>query len=240
MEQDDVEATMAAVGALADPLRRRLYQFVTEQDHAVSRDEAAEAVDTSRSAAAFHLDRLVEAGLLETEFRRLSGRVGPGAGRPSKLYRRGSRQIALSLPPRHYDLAADLLASAVTESARSGAPVELALQRLAHRRGAELAGRVRQRCGQRPSRATQLRAAVDVLADQGYEPRLVERELVLANCPFDALVPAHAQAVCSMNLALLEGFARALPEGGFTSRLEPTEGRCCVRLDVDRRPRKRN
>lgn len=38
---------------------------------------------TARALAAFHLDRLVKAGLLETEYRRLSGRTGPGAGRPA-------------------------------------------------------------------------------------------------------------------------------------------------------------
>jgi len=230
---------MAAVGLLADPLRPRLYKFAAAHDHAVSRDEAAEAARTSRSVAAFHLDRLVEAGLLETEFRRLSGREGPGAGRPSKLYRRAARQIALSLPPRHYELAADLLASAVTESAHSGTPVEEALGRAARSRGAELAAPVRERCGGRSSRAARARAAADVLADHGYEPRLAEREVVLGNCPFRSLVGGHADVVCSMNLALLDGFAAAVPGGALTARLEPTDGNCCVRLDLTRRPRRR-
>src|SRR5215213_10815912 len=100
MKYDEPEGPLAAVAALGDPLRRRLYRFVSTQDHAVSRDEAAEAVATTRSAAAFHLDRLVQDGLLETEFRRLSGRQGPGAGRPAKLYRRSHGEIAVSLPAR--------------------------------------------------------------------------------------------------------------------------------------------
>src|SRR5687768_1371314 len=90
------DSVMAAVAALGDPLRRRIYRFVSGQDHAVSRDEAAKGMGISRSAAAFHLDRLVEEGLLEAVFRRLTGRQGPGAGRPAKLYRRAARDFSLS------------------------------------------------------------------------------------------------------------------------------------------------
>ncbi|MDQ3641298.1 MAG: helix-turn-helix domain-containing protein, partial [Actinomycetota bacterium] len=82
------DADLAALAALGDPLRRRLYRFVGGQDHPVGRDEAAAGVGISRSTAAFHLDRLVDDGLLDAEFRRLTGRRGPGAGRPAKLYRR--------------------------------------------------------------------------------------------------------------------------------------------------------
>ncbi|MCA1842228.1 MAG: transcriptional regulator [Actinobacteria bacterium] len=240
MGEQEVEGALAAAAALADPLRRRLYRFVGTQDHAVSRDEAAEAVGSSRSAAAFHLDRLAAEGLLETEFRRLSGRAGPGAGRPSKLYRRGWRDIALNLPPRRYDLAADMLASAVAESTVRGAPAGEALGRLARARGAELAAPVGGTCGRRPNRAAEVRAAADVLTDLGYEPLLDGPEVVLSNCPFRSLVPGHTALVCGMNLALLEGFAGALPGGAVTARLEPAAGRCCVRLDLNRPTRRRN
>jgi predicted ArsR family transcriptional regulator len=232
VDQRDPDAAIAAVAALADRLPRTLYRFVAAQDHAVSRDEAAAAAGASRSAAAFHLDRLVDRGLLETEFRRLSGRAGPGAGRPSKLYRRAVREVALSLPARHYDVVAKLLASAVTESAGTGAPVRTTLERLARQRGAELAAAFRQKCDPRSGRATQVLAAAEVLADQGYEPRAGERSVVLANCPFRALATGHPELVCGMNVALLEGFAGALPEARLSVRLEPSPERCCVRLDV--------
>ncbi|HVM01601.1 MAG TPA: hypothetical protein VM263_02945 [Acidimicrobiales bacterium] len=82
----------------------------------VGREEAACAVGVDRSLAAFHLDKLVERGLLEATYRRLSGRTGPGSGRPSKLYRRSARQHELTLPPRRYELAARLLVEGVESS----------------------------------------------------------------------------------------------------------------------------
>lgn len=215
------EDAIAAFAALGDPLRRTLYRFVAAQDHAVGRDEAAEGVGASRSAAAFHLDRMVDDRLLETEFRRLTGRQGPGAGRPAKLYRRARAEICLSLPARQYELAARLLAAAVTEASSEGTPVDVALDRLARRRGADIAGAVVPRT---PT------SAVDALAAEGYEPRTTDREIVLGNCPFSGIVADHAKLVCGMNLALLEGFSEALPDVAMHARLLPGEGACCVRL----------
>ena len=106
-----VHDPITAIGLLAEPNRQRLYDFVVQSAEPVGRDDAAAALGMSRELAAFHLDRLVEAGLLETENRRRGGRSGPGAGRPPKLYRRTGREIAVSLPPRRYDLAADLMAT---------------------------------------------------------------------------------------------------------------------------------
>lgn len=227
------DGAMAALAALGDPLRRRLYRFVGGQDHAVSRDEAAEGVGISRSAAAFHLDRMVDDGLLDTEFRRLTGRQGPGAGRPAKLYRRAAREISVSLPARRYELAAGLLAAAVSEAAATGAPVGITLDRLAHERGAEMGGAVTRRPGRRRSRAGVARAAVEALAVEGYEPRAHPSEIVLANCPFSAVVADEPELICRMNLALLEGFSTGLGSAGITARLRPTEGTCCVRLALD-------
>lgn len=51
----------------------------------MSRAEAADAVGVARTLAAFHLGKLVDAGLLEVAHRRLTGRSGPGAGRPAKV-----------------------------------------------------------------------------------------------------------------------------------------------------------
>ena len=217
MNEDEPHGPLAAVAALGDPLRRRLYRFVAGQDHAVGRDEAAEEVGITRSAAAFHLDRLVSDGLLEVEFRRLTGRQGPGAGRPAKLYRRAQEEIAVSLPARRYALAAGLLAAAVSEAGETGAPVAGVLQRVARERGAGLAGTA---------------DVVDALAGAGYEPREVDDGIVLANCPFHALVAEHPQLVCNMNLALLEGLAGARPEARVRAELRPEQGLCCVRLQA--------
>src|SRR4051812_34198583 len=112
---DERTAQVTAVAALAEPTRRRLYEYVVRRPQPVGRDEAAGAVGVPRATTAFHLDRLVADGLLEVSFERRSGRTGPGAGRPAKLYRRSDCAVAVSLPARHYELAAELLAAAVEE-----------------------------------------------------------------------------------------------------------------------------
>src|SRR3954447_1519078 len=130
LEMDDV------FGALADPVRRELYRWVVAQADPVSRDQAAAGADVPRHTAKFHLDRLVADGPLETELRRLTGRRGPGAGRPAKLYRRSSRQVSLTLPPRQYELAAQIMAAALD---RGGGPEALATAAVeAGRRGTSL------------------------------------------------------------------------------------------------------
>jgi predicted ArsR family transcriptional regulator len=117
---DDLERRISGIAALDQPLRRDLYRLLAERGGWVTRDEASEALGVPRSVAAFHLDKLVDAGVVEITFERTSGRAGPGAGRPAKLYRRGSSEVSASVPERHYDLAGSLLATAIAESERTG------------------------------------------------------------------------------------------------------------------------
>lgn len=235
MTSDDLEERIAGVASLAEPQRRALYRFVVARGGAVSKDEAAAAMGVARSVAAFHLDRLVADGLLTAEFRRLTGRQGPGAGRPAKLYRRAEGELSVSLPTRQYGLAAGLLAAAVNDATQTGAPVGEALARVATERGRELGEQARQKAGTRPSRRSRVDAALGVLAEQGYEPRTHGSEIVLANCPFHALVDDQRDLVCGMNLDLLGGMADAVGDNLLSARLEPSEGNCCVRLDSNRR-----
>jgi predicted ArsR family transcriptional regulator len=232
MADDDLEERIAGVASLAEPLRRALYQFVVHKGGAVSKDDAATALGVARSVAAFHLERLVADGLLTTEFRRLSGRQGPGAGRPAKLYRRAEREMSVSLPARQYDLAATLLAAAVSEAMRSKEPVGTTLSRIAAARGREFGERARGAAGTRPTRLRLLSAALHVLEEQGYEPRQLGNEVVLANCPFHALVDEQRELVCGMNRDLLGGMCDATGDGVLAARLAPSDGSCCVRLDV--------
>jgi predicted ArsR family transcriptional regulator len=221
---DEIDDQIAAVASIAEPQRRNLYRFVGASEQPVSKDEAAEALGLARSVAAFHLDRLVADGLLLTEFRRRSGRQGPGAGRPAKLYRRAQRDVAVSLPARRYGLAADLLAAAVTTAMATGGevPVDRALRRAARKQGRDL--------GRTVADLEPEAGLLAVLEAQGYEPRRREGEIVLVNCPFHALVAEHRELVCTMNLDLLSGVVSALPKGRFRARLQPADDVCCVRL----------
>jgi predicted ArsR family transcriptional regulator len=222
---EDLAAQASGVGALADPVRRGLYRFVVDRGGPVSRDEAAVGVDVPRHTAKFHLDRLVEEGLLDVEFRRLSGRRGPGAGRPSKLYRRSGRQFAVTLPERHYALAGDILAAAVARAMDSGVPVAAAVREAAAEAGRGLA------VGRTALDGSDVLDGIAVLLrEQGYEPRRDDDGLVLANCPFHALARDHTALVCGMNLDLLSAELDCLGCDQVTARLDPGEGRCCVRL----------
>jgi predicted ArsR family transcriptional regulator len=234
--ESDFEDRLCGVASLAEPQRRALYRFVVSRGDAVGKDEAAAAMGVARSVAAFHLDRLVADGLLVHEFRRLTGRRGPGAGRPAKLYRRAPGEVSVSLPPRQYDLAAGLLAAAVSDATRTGTPVAEVLARVAGERGRAMGERARDRAGKRPSRRALLDAALRVLDEQGYEPHEEGSEIVLGNCPFHALVDEQRELVCGMNRDLLGGMAGAVGDGVLSARLAPSEGSCCVRVDV--RPRR--
>jgi predicted ArsR family transcriptional regulator len=227
-----LERDAAGIGALADPVRRRLYLYVCSRSEPVGRDEAAEAVGVARHQAKFHLDRMEADGLLESEFARLSGRSGPGAGRTSKLYRRADRDIVISLPDRKYELAGRLLADAVAGSVASGEPVLDVLHRLAAAHGRSL-GRTAMAGGRAPdSSVAALRLAIQVLTEQGYEPRRSGDRVLLANCPFHALARAQTELVCHMNEALVGGVAGTLSPHCPRVALDPEPGRCCVVLEA--------
>jgi predicted ArsR family transcriptional regulator len=232
MTEDDFASRVAGVAALAEPARRDLYRYVVDQVDAVSRDQAAEGIGVPRHTAKFHLDKLVEEGLLVTEFRRLSGRDGPGAGRPAKLYRRAPGELAVSLPERRYDLAGHLMAQAIEESTRNGTPGDEALDIGSATLGATLGREARQRAGGSSEPERQRDAACHVLASQGYEPHEDDGTITLRNCPFHSLAKEHTDLVCGMNLALLDAFAVQLGEGRMTASLRPSPDRCCVQLST--------
>jgi len=223
---DHLSDELEAVGLLADPVRRGLYRHVAAQPEPVSREEAANAVGVPLHTAKFHLDRLVDAGLLDAQFRRLSGRTGPGAGRPSKLYSRSERQVSVSLPERRYDVAGEVLAAAVEESLRDGSPIADVLPRVAHGVGR----RIGEEYGGRGPDADGLELAAEVLEDYGYEPVVEDAELCLANCPFDRLAAEHTQLICGINRDLVEGVLEGADVPGLVARLAPHAGYCCVRV----------
>ena len=235
MEPAHLERRIAGIAALDQPVRRNLHRLMADRRRPISRDEAAEALGIARSVAAFHLDKMVEAGLVEVSFERLTGRTGPGAGRPAKLYRRSTAETSVSVPERHYDLAGSLLATAVEEASRSGAPVQRCLSRAARAAGQVLGGEASEAViGRRASKARRRDAIIGVLERHGYEPKATRSgEIALANCPFHRLAEQHRDLVCGMNLDFLSGLLKGLDEDeGLSARLAPEPGWCCVRIDV--------
>ena len=207
-------AALAGLATLDDPVRRRLYEYVSGQDQPVSREDAAAGAGIGRALAAYHLDKLAGAGLLETAYQRPAGRSGPGAGRPAKLYRPSGRELSVSVPPRAYELLARLLAEAA-ESDTSG-QVRTTLNAAAHNLGRQLA-----------ADADEDPAAL--LEQYGYQPRPgPEGVLELRNCPFHQLARSHQDLVCSLNLHLVEGVIAGSRRAGARAELSPHPGRCCV------------
>jgi predicted ArsR family transcriptional regulator len=211
---------------LTEPVRRDLYDYVAARTDPVGRDEAARAIGISRGLAAFHLDRLAEAGLLDTTFARLSGRTGPGAGRPSKLYRRSAREFGVTLPPRDYEVPARLLAEVVSGPDPS---LGAALER-ARWAGAELGRKVR-RLGRTRSRKGLVAALQAELRERGFDPQPEgQRELRFRNCPFDSLARDHTTLMCGMNHAMMEGLVEGIGVPRLEAVIDPNPGVCCVRL----------
>ncbi|HXG26625.1 MAG TPA: transcriptional regulator [Candidatus Binatia bacterium] len=208
------------LAALAEPVRRRLYEVVARAGEPVDRDTAAERAGVGRPLAAFHLDRLVLAGLLGVEYRRRTGRTGPGAGRPAKFYLRPrDEQVSVDLPPRSYDVAAEILATGVERLSRAR---ETVLE-VARERGRELAEQAATTDAYGGPRL------IPLLESQGYEPfEDADGVVRLRNCPFHVLVGEHRELTCAMNHALLDGAATALADTGYRAVAQPAEGRCCV------------
>jgi predicted ArsR family transcriptional regulator len=216
MDRDPLEAA-TALSALGEPTRRRVYDFVSRQGRPVARDEAASALGIGRTLAAYHLDRLAADGLLAVAYERRSGRTGPGAGRPAKVYERSQREMAVSLPPRDYGLAAELLAHAAAHD-------EHGRTRRALRDAADSLGR---------EIAAEAPDATDVeplLRERGYEPFHEDDVVRLRNCPFHAVARRHPEVVCDMNLSLLSGLLAGLDAHELEAVLEPAPGRCCVAI----------
>jgi predicted ArsR family transcriptional regulator len=216
---------VSMLGALSDPVRRALYRFVAEQPGAVSREQAADGVAVPHHKAKFHLDRLVDEGLLVTEFRRLTGRTGPGAGRPAKLYRRVRKEVSVSVPSRRYDLAGRVLADA-TARALEGRPIEDALEDAA----IDAADAVIAAADTEDKGADDLTRVAEALAPLGYEPRVDEPEVHLANCPFDRLAADHPEVVCRMNRTFVDAVVDRLDCRDVETGSSAAGDHCCVRV----------
>jgi predicted ArsR family transcriptional regulator len=228
---EDLERRIGGIASLDQPLRRDLYRLLSDRGGWVTRDEAAEALGVARSVAAFHLDKLAEAGLVDVTFERTSGRTGPGAGRPAKLYKRGAQEVSASVPDRRYDLAGSLLATAITEAERTGASIAESLRATARAAGCAIGEDAAAATGPLAKRGDRRTAALEVLTRHGYEPKLGARgEIALVNCPFHRLAEEHRTLICGMNLDFLGGLLEGIGRGKLDARLAPEPGHCCVRI----------
>ncbi|CAM03961.1 putative ArsR family transcriptional regulator [Saccharopolyspora erythraea NRRL 2338] len=228
-------SAVAAVAVLADDLRRGMYEFIRRARRPVGRDEAAAAVGISRKLAAFHLDKLVDAGLLCARFEPVGGIRK--VGRTPKVYEPADTHIGVSIPPRRPDLLADVLLDAVLTEGEQETAAEAAM-RTARERGHRLGTEERDRS--RPGRLgaeRTLTKAEDTLAGYGFEPdRETPTCVRLRNCPFHPLTAKSPELVCGLNHAFLRGFLAGLQARSVEAVLEPRPGECCVTLRTPPEP----
>lgn len=256
MDQDSFDDQVRGVAALDHPMSGRVYRLFLDQGR-VSRDSAAGELGVARPVAVFHLEKLVEAGLLEVHYERISGRTGPGAGRPAKLYRLSPRKIDITIPPRRYELAGSILTEAVARSVSGGTPVDQTLAVTAHEAGrligaeaaadssADAATHVSAETATNSGAETATHSGAETatnpgerravlmqaLLRHGFEPRDQDGQVTLLNCPFHELAEQQRALICGMNRDFLAGFLDGLDEPALTARLAPAPGHCCVRLD---------
>lgn len=215
-EESDHGDDLTAVTVLAEPTRRRVYAAVARSAEPLSRDQVAALLELPRSTAAFHLERLADVGLLAVEFRRFTGRTGPGSGRPAKVYVRADHELSVSVPRRHYELAGEVMAEAIGHAVGDDVPVRDALHAAALRAGQRLAGTSAD--------------LDDALERAGLEPRIDGDDTVLGTCPFHRLARENPAVVCELNLAMLCGMAEAVGDDPSRVHLDAGAGGCCIRI----------
>jgi predicted ArsR family transcriptional regulator len=233
------DPAIRAIAALDDELRRRMYEYIRAARRPVTRDEAAAAVGISRKLAAFHLDKLVDAGALRARYQPAGGirRVG----RAPKVYEPSGTDIQVSIPPRSHDILAGILLDAVVREEASeeagegrGGISRDTVRRVARDRGEQIGAAERQRA--RPGRLGAERAltlAGELLAERGFEPaRESPTCLRLRNCPFHPLTARAPDLVCGLNHAFLTGMMDGLGAATVEAVLDPRAGECCVELRV--------
>ena len=141
-----------------------------------------------------------------------------GVGHPAKRYRPTGLELEVSIPPRRYDLAAEILAEAL-EADSPDPPLE-SLADTAAEYGRQIGRRARARNG-----GSRLMAALDFI---GYEPATSGSDVVLRNCPFRHVAQARPEIICRMNLAFVDGVLAGTQSRSVQAVLSPSTGRCCV------------
>lgn len=223
----DLARAAAAVGALEDDLRRRMYLFVRRQGRPVTREEVAKHAKVSRKLAAFHLDKLAELGLLTTQLATpLGKKAGRGRGRTSKLYEPSDKEVSVSLPERHYEFMGEILAEAIAP--RKGTHDSIAVAcRAAFDRGRAIARDVMKR-SRAPSTSAVLKR---LLTRRGYEPYEDESgQLRTRSCPFHALSRQAPDVICRINRQFVEGVLKGLSIDDVDVNVDRRPGECCVHL----------
>jgi predicted ArsR family transcriptional regulator len=181
-----------ALAGIAQPELREIVLFARARTQPVSADDVAAHFGIHRSVARGRLERLAAAGLLEASFERRTGRSGPGAGRPAKVYGVPPETAALEFPQRHYEQLVGHLVAALPDDER-----EQALTRVGDEFARDLAESVQ--LGRANDVRTAAERACAALGRLGFQASVAEASeeqvtITTATCPLRPLVVADPAA----------------------------------------------
>jgi predicted ArsR family transcriptional regulator len=225
---------VSTLDAVAQPELREIVLFARAQAEPVSADDVATRFGIHRTVARGRLERLADAGLLTVSFARRSGRSGPGAGRPTKLYAVPPETEAIEFPERHYDRLLAHLAGKLPDEALTEAGASF---------GADLAARAD--LGRAHGFRQAAERACAALGALGFQATVVDATddsvtIVTATCPLRPLVvsdPADTAAIDrGLWIGLLQAHLEHTPGDGVTCEAEgclDPDACCRVRLTFD-------
>lgn len=229
MPADQLEGEISRlVAALGDPTRRRAFFHVRGAGEPQSKDQVAAELGIDRRLAGFHLDKLVDQGFLKADFRRRTGKSGPGAGRPAKMYSPTDTEVAVALPERHYDLLASLLLKAATD--QSGAPPGDVLERVGYEFGLQvgLSEVANGRVAPDEAATAAAREVARVLSRYGFAATTSEEggaTITACACPFEDLAFQDPERICGLDRAIWKGMLAAfVPEARLAAQSTRAEG----------------
>ncbi len=225
---------LGLLNALGDETRWRIYEQIRRAGRPLSRQEVGERVGIPVRLAAFHLERLLDVGMLTAHYARPPGRSGPGAGRTAKYYAPAELELDLSIPQRRYEFLGALLVDALQAASR-GEPAYEAASSIASTQGREIGEGARPRRSHRRTEGQRRRTLTNLLDDLAYEPYPTpEGGIAFHNCPFHSLARRAPEVVCFINHAFLDGILDGLGEEGLEALLACRQpGDCCVLLQPE-------
>ncbi|GAA1765597.1 helix-turn-helix transcriptional regulator [Agromyces humatus] len=209
--------------ALLSSARRRVLAALREVSAPVDAAALAEALGVHVTTARFHLDQLVEAGVVAATAERTARR-----GRPRLRY----ALVADADPRARDERARDRLIEVLAETLEAqGADAGRSLARSAGRRWA---ASLEAHEADPPVRLTR------ILDELGFAPEATPEGIALHACPFRESARAHRNIVCSVHDGLirevLAGEASDANHPPIEARLMPfvTPERCLVALSARR------
>jgi predicted ArsR family transcriptional regulator len=212
--------------ALGDATRRSLLEALGRTTEPLDARTLANLVGLHVNTVRWHLDILVEAGIVAREATEAAGR-----GRPPYGYRLSAGTLIDG--PQGVSFLTQVLADVV---ARTDPEVGSTVEQAGRVRGRAL---IRPRLGAKGADTEEaVGVVVQLLERLGFEPRVQRvrrgRRIAMRPCPFGELAAEHPSVVCRAHLGLMRGVLDTLRSPIEATALEPfvKPNLCLVHLEL--------